>query len=149
MIGRRVTATRLCLYTLQVYLEPPSSEARDLELWCDPSWHLRSPSGLLTGSGAIESPSSFEDEAEVARASATISEVSQATKVLKGQRLVSLHLDQVTHALTAEFSAGLVLATFPAEPDLEALWVLRDPNRDIAIRGTVHGVAEGTRARVV
>ena len=67
MIGRRVTATRLCLYTLQVYLEPPSSEARDLELWCDPSWHLRSPSGLLTGSGAIESPRSVEDEAEVAR----------------------------------------------------------------------------------
>jgi len=66
MIGRRVTATRLFLYTLQVYLEPPSSDSRDLEIWCDPSWHLRSPGALLTGSGAIESPSSFEDEAEVA-----------------------------------------------------------------------------------
>ena len=67
MIGRRVIATRLFLYTLQVHLELPSSEVRDLEIRCDPSWHLRSPSGLLTGSGAIESPRSVEDEAEVAR----------------------------------------------------------------------------------
>ena len=72
MIGRRVTATRLFLYTLQAYLEPPSSEARDLEVWCDPSGQLRSTSGLLTGSGAIESPRSFEDEAEMARRQPTL-----------------------------------------------------------------------------
>ena len=72
MRGRRVTSTRMFLFTLQIYLAPDLSDSRDLEIWCEASWHIRTASGVLTGSGAIESPSRFDDDAEVARASATI-----------------------------------------------------------------------------
>jgi hypothetical protein len=149
MQGRHVTTTRLFLFTLQVYLESDQEDSPDFELWCEPSWHLRTASGVLTGSGAIDSPASYDDPTELERASATIVRVSEAASVLVGQALTSLAVDTTTHALTAEFSGGSVVATFSDDPNADALWVLRQPGNLDSIRGTPRGVAIGTRERVV
>ncbi len=143
--GRRVTAVRVFLFTLQIYLAPEDTDARDLEMWCEPSWHVCDGAGIVTGSGAIEGPSTFDDDAEVARASATIVRVSDAAKVLVGQTLETLDVDPVSHALVGHFSGGLVVATFLDDPDISSAWVLRDPHRDIAVRGTAHGIVMGSR----
>lgn len=144
--GRHVTSTRMFLYTLQIYVASEVGDSRDLEIWCEPSWHIRTPSGVLTGSGAIESPSTFDDDAEVARAGATITRVSEVSKALVGRAVTELVVDPITQALTVQFSEGMVVATFSDDPDGDALWVLRDPENDDAIRGTARGLARGTRA---
>jgi hypothetical protein len=147
--GRRVSSTGVFLFTLQIYLDSGHSDRPDLEIWFEPIWHVRSASGIVTGSGAIERPSAYDDDAEVERASTTIHAASEATKVLVGQTLESLELEPSTHALVAHFSTGLIVATFLDAPGSDSLWVLRDPFRDVAVRGTGLGLALGTLKSVV
>jgi hypothetical protein len=144
MRGRRVTATRVFLFTLQIYLAADVSDSRDLEIWCEPSWHIRTASGVVTGSGAIEGPSSYADDAEVARASA-VTRTGDAERVLVGQCLTGLAMDPATHALTAHFTSGLVAATFSDDPESGTLWVLGDRENNDVIRGTARGIARGSR----
>ena len=103
----------------------------------------------MTGSGAIESPRAWDDDNEVARADATIARVGAAAEVLDGQTLDRLEVDSATHALVASFSDGFVVATFLDDPEAEAFWVVNDPHRGLAIRGTPRGLAIGSRERVV
>ena len=145
MCGREVSSTRMFLYTLQIYFAPDAGRAAGVEIWCEPSWHIRSESGIVTGSGAIDGPSTFGDEAEVARASATIVAAGGKSKVLVGTVLHTLTVDADTHALEARFSGGIVVSTFMDDPETSSLWVLRDRTRDTAVRGTARGIAMGTR----
>ncbi|MBC8086853.1 MAG: hypothetical protein H7Z40_06280 [Phycisphaerae bacterium] len=149
MRGRPVVRTRIVLLTLQIYFAATDNDARAFELWCEPSWHLLGSTGIITGSGAIEGPDTYAEDEEVARANPTIAAASAASKILIGQTLERLVLDERTHALRAEFSGDFRLATFLNSPDTDALWVLRDPNQDLAVRATSRGLARGSRAGVV
>ncbi len=147
IVGQRVEWTRIFLFTLQVYFAPEGSEQRGFEIWCEPCWHIRTAAGIVTGSGTIEGPNTFNDNEEMERASATITKASNDSNALVGERLVALRVDTATHALEAAFSNGVVISTFFADPDESALWVLRDPARGLAVRGTPRGIATGTRHR--
>ncbi len=144
VIGRRVTSTRMFLFTLQMYFASEGPDEDVLAIWCEPSWHIRTPSGVVTGSGAIDTPSTYSDDVEVQRASNTITEVANASKILLGRTLESLEVEPLTQALTATFSGGVAAVTFRDDPD-GTLWVLRDHARDVAVRGSAGGVRTGTR----
>ena len=149
MRGQRVTAARLFLFTLQLYLTSDAPDAPDLEVWCEPSWQLRSPQRVVTGSGAIDSPTDYGDEAEVQRASTTVVRVGDAVRVLVGRSLVELSVDRHTGALTLHFSDGLVVATFTDDPDSDLLWTARDPRSPGAFRGTPQGITRAATSHVV
>lgn len=138
----------MILYTLQVYLAPDEGDAADLEIWCEPVWEIRTSAGIVTSSATIRGPNDYGDPADMAQASATITEASKESKVLVDQTLLTLTVDATTHALQATFSDGIVISTFVHvdEPETSTQWVLRDRARNIAIRGTSRGIAEGSRA---
>ncbi|MEP6999336.1 MAG: hypothetical protein ABI969_02580 [bacterium] len=143
--GRQVTSVRIFLFTLQIYLASHNADDRNLEIWCEPNWHVRIGVRIVTGSGAIEAPSTFDDAAEVERASATIRCASDAAQVLVGKVLTSVHVDPVTYALVASFDDGIVVATVMDDPDISTAWVLRDPHLAMAVRGTPLGMMIGIR----
>ncbi|MEP6835724.1 MAG: hypothetical protein ABJB74_20215 [Gemmatimonas sp.] len=147
--GRTVVRTRIMLFTLQIYFGADPDDARAFEWWCEPSWHVLGPDAVITGSGAIDGPDTYAEDDEIARADATIAAASAASKILIGQTLETLTLDARTYALHAEFSGGFRVATFLCAPDTDPLWVLRDPNQDLAVRATSRGLARGSRAGVV
>lgn len=149
LIGRRVTSVWMVLYTLKIEVAPTDTDPRCLQIWLEPSWHVRSPERLLTGSGAIESPDDFGDDAEVARASATIERVSDDAQPLVGCTIERLQLDPVTFELCVAFSDGFVGRTFASDPASTLIWVLSDCPRSFALRGTAEGIVTGIRAGVV
>ena len=145
--GKRVSSARVFLFTLQVYFEADDSSGA-LELWCEPAWHLRGEAGVLTGSGAIESPSSYGDAAAIAEADVTIHRAGETVRRLVGETLHSLRTGE-THSLEARFSGALTVATFCDDPASETLWVLKDHGNQLAIRGTPAGLRTGSREGVV
>src|ERR1700742_112990 len=100
-VGRRVSATRIFLFTLQIYFESDDAAEDVLELWCEPSWHLRNANGVVAGSGAIEAPSNYDDDEEIQRASDTVRLVGAATRILVGQDLLSMNVDDHSRELVA------------------------------------------------
>lgn len=144
-LHRRVTRTRMFMTTRQVYLEADDPALYELQLWFEPTWSLWTPAGTVTSSDAIDWPSSWDDEAEMSRASATLTAASTASKVLIRCDVRSLHLDPAALGLTVQCGPDHTVATIVEPDDIDRFWVIHDPNRELAVRGTPRGLRLGTR----
>lgn len=134
MLGRAIAFKRLFLYTLQMYLEPEPGSELGLEIWCEPSWQLVGPDGVIAGSGTIDFDTEAEDPDAIQRM------VSKATDVLQGCRVEDIAVDARTFELEVELSGGFAVRTFVSDPTEPRQWVLHDPAAKMMLHGTPTGL---------
>ena len=144
--GQRVTHVRINLYALEIFIAAHEADSPQYVLRCEARWHVRTAVGIITGSGVIETPSSYADAAEVTRASATIVAAGDAARTLVGRSLDRVEFDAPTMGLQAKFSGEATVATFLDDP-ADVVWVFRDPDRTFTMHATSTGLALGEPRR--
>ncbi|HWM92472.1 MAG TPA: hypothetical protein VN493_17030 [Thermoanaerobaculia bacterium] len=134
MLGRAIVHKRLFLSTLQLYLQAEPDAELGLEVWCEPSWQVVGPGGVIAGSGTIYFDPEAEDPDELQRM------VSQATEVLRGCVVEDVAVDARTFELEVRLSGDLAVRTFVSDPTEPEQWLLYDPAAEIRLRGTPAGL---------
>jgi hypothetical protein len=134
MLGRAIVHKRLFLSTLQLYLEVEPGAELGIEVWCEPSWQVVGPGGVVAGSDTID----FDPEAEDPDALQRM--VSQATDVLRGCVVEDVTVDARTFELEVRLSGDFAVRTFVSDPTEPEQWLLRDPSAEIWLRGTPAGL---------
>lgn len=134
MLGKPIVHKRLFLSTLQLYLQPEPGAELGIEIWCEPSWQIVGPGGVVAGSGTI----GFDPEAEDPDESLRM--VSQAAEVLRGCVVEDVSVTPLTFELEVRLSGSLAVRTFVCDPTEREQWLLRDPSAAIWLRGTPAGL---------
>ena len=148
LVGGRISDTRMFLSTLQVCVAQARAGESAFEIWCEAPWHVHDSERVVVGSGALQPPTSFGDETEVARADAAQARASNTARaLLVGRAIESVTVQPASFGFHVLCADGVVLETFTEDGDAETSWVLREAAR--AVRGTGLGLELGTRARVV
>ena len=127
--GHTVTYRRLAGNSLLVYLDCEPGDAHGATLWLDPTWHLRGPTGVLTGSRQAQHDPDAADPDAGFRAAADV------VDVLLDRRLVVLGVDPISGDLRVDFEGGLVLQTFASDPTDDQLWHIRENATGARLRG--------------
>ena len=120
VIGRPVRYRRLAANSLLVYVDAEPGEKTGVTFWFEPTWHLRGPDRVLTGSReAQEDPDSDDPGAGFRRA-------ADAVDALLGSTVTEVWIEPVTGDLHITLEGGLLLRTFVSDPSTDELWHVRD-----------------------
>ena len=134
MLGRTIVHKRLFLSTLQLYLQPEPGAELGIEIWCEPSWQIVGPGGVVAASGTIVFDPEAEDPDESLRM------VSEAAEVLRGCVVEDALVAPLTFEMEVRLSGGLAVRTFVSHPTEPEQWLLRDASAAIWLQGTPAGL---------
>jgi hypothetical protein len=89
-------------------------------LWFEPTWHLRGPEHVLTGSRQAAHDPDAEDP------DAGFNLAAEAIDVLDGRRITDVIIELVTGDLFLSLEGDYLVRTFVSDPTDGELWHIRD-----------------------
>ena len=121
LLGRKVSSATLAANSLIVDIETRPDEHSELWLWCEPTWHIASPEGVLLGSRQAQVEGKQHNE------------IGQLAAQLDGCTIERLDVDQQTRDILIHLSGGYCVRTFVSDPNDEEIWYIRDKGRGLAM----------------
>jgi hypothetical protein len=119
-IGRPVTYRRLAGNSVLVYVDATPGSRSGVTFWLEPTWQLRGPERVLTGSREAQRDDGAADpDAGFRRAAAALDSLSDRT-------VLDVRVEPITGDLVMEFEGGFILRTFVSDPTDDEIWHIRD-----------------------
>jgi hypothetical protein len=121
VIGRRVTSRTLAANSLLVRVATDENRTTGWGIWFEPTWHLRGPNGVLTGSWQAQNEERGDNNEK-----SGFQKAAEAVNAVTGKLVENLSFEPLTGDLHLELEGSLLVRTFLSNPDKEELWHIRD-----------------------
>jgi hypothetical protein len=115
-----VSRRRLAGNSLLVYVDAQPGDGHGITLWFEPTWHLRGPDRILTGSRQAMHNADAEDP------DAGFNLAAEAVDVLNGRRIADLTIESGTGDLFLWLDGEYLVRTFVSDPMDDEIWHIRD-----------------------
>ena len=120
VVGRPVRKRRLAGNSLLVYVDADPGSETGVTFWLEPTWHLRGPDRVLTGSREAQNdPDATDPNAGFDRA-------ADAVDILVGRTILDVRIEPVSGDLHIDLEGGILLRTFVSDTTADELWHIRD-----------------------
>jgi hypothetical protein len=140
VVGRPVSSRRLAGNSLLVYIDGEPGSKTGVTFWLEPTWHLRGPERVVTGSREAQHDEDAEDP------NAGFRRAAEAVDALVGRTLTDVRIEPVTGDLHIELEGGFLLRTFVSDPTNDHFWHVRDNVSGVALYRSADGFAIQARA---
>lgn len=139
-IGRPVSFRRLAANSILIYIDAEPASGSGVTYWLEPTWHLRGPDRVLTGSREAQHDEDAADPDEGFHRAAT------ALDVLNDRILIEVRVEPISGDLLMEFEGGFLLRTFVSDPTDEEIWHISDNTTKRRLQGSPLGMEVGPNA---
>lgn len=119
-IARRVSCTRLAANSVLIYIDATPGAGNGVTFWLEPTWHLRGPDSVLTGSQQAQDHDGGPD------ADSGFRRAAAALDSLDGRTVLDVRVEPITGDLLIDFEGAFLLRTFVSDPTAEEFWHVRD-----------------------
>jgi hypothetical protein len=134
VLARPVSYRKLAANSLLVYVDCQPGDAQGVIFWFEPTWHLRAPDRVLTGSRQAQP----DDDA--AEPDAGFEAAAGAVAVLCDRKVQSVEVEPVTHSLVLDFEDGYEVRTFVSDPTDDLDWHIDDLATGRSLEGCARGL---------
>jgi hypothetical protein len=134
VIGQPVSYRRLAGNSLLVYVGCEPGDDHGVIFWFEPTWHLRGPEQVLTGSRqAQEDPQADDPESGFKAA-------GKALDVLWNRTVEGVEVEPVTHSLIVRLVGGFEVRTFVSDPTSDLDWHIDEKAAGLSLEGCAGGL---------
>ncbi|HTE19651.1 MAG TPA: hypothetical protein VK689_14890 [Armatimonadota bacterium] len=134
VVGHPVSYRRLALNSLLIYVDCQPGDPTGVIFWFEPTWHLRGPDRVLTGSRQAQ-PDEDAKEPDAGFRAAGL-----ALDALWDRTVEAVEVEPVTHSLIVRFEGGYEVRTFVSDPTSDLDWHIDENATGHSVEGHSGGV---------
>lgn len=135
VLGRPVTSWRLDGWVLLLLIDTQPGGGTGATFWFEPTWHVRAPGRVLTGSRDAR----FEDDDPEKEEG--MQRLENLLAALQGNIVEDVAVEPETFDLTLVLSGGYRVKTFVADTTDEETWCIRDNATGSELLGSPAGLS--------
>lgn len=129
VVGWPVSYVRLAANSLLVYVGCEPGDEQGVMFWFEPTWHVRGPGRILTGSRHAQ------EDRDALDPSAGFKAAARAVDELMSRTIDAVDIEPITQSLILTLGGGYQVRTFVSDPTSDLDWHIDDNAAGMILEG--------------